>query len=139
LFQADEHHSEENLQHLDGLVERASSEGRTQGIDIDKVVTVLRSTKMNQPTTHWVWIVIVIITSMVCGAVWPIWVKLFDKCSSRIRKHIIPSSTRLHECEIGLQVNLEEEVTRGQADITVENSTPLTGFVQHGVLTVGHA
>jgi len=53
LFQADEHHPEVDLQHLDGLVERASSESRTQGIDIDKAVTVLRSTKTNQPTTHW--------------------------------------------------------------------------------------
>ena len=52
----------------------------------------------------------------------------------------VHSSARLHECEIGLQVNPEgEEVTRGQEGVTIENSTPLTGFVQHGVLTVEHA
>ena len=43
LFQADDHPSEVSLQHLDGLVERASSRSQTQGIDIDKMVTTLRS------------------------------------------------------------------------------------------------
>jgi len=72
LFQADDHPSEVNLQLLDGLVERASSGSQTPGIDIDKMVTTLRSRRMNQPDTHWVWILIVIIASMACGALWPI-------------------------------------------------------------------
>ena len=88
LFQADGHHPEVDLQHLDGLVEHASSSSQTQGIDIDKMVTTLRSRRMNQPNTQWVWIIIVIIASIACGAVWPIWVKLFNKCCPHIRECI---------------------------------------------------
>jgi len=84
LFQADTHHPEIDLQRLDGLVERASSGSQTQGIDIDKMVTALRSRNMNRPTIHWVWIIVVIVTSMACGAIWPTWVKLFNKCCPRI-------------------------------------------------------
>jgi len=70
MFQADGHHPEVDLQHLDGLVERASSGSQTQGIGIDKMVTTLRSRRMNQPNTRWVRIIIiVIITSIACGAV----------------------------------------------------------------------
>ena len=43
LFQADDHPSEVSLQHLDGLVERASLGSQMKGIDIDKMVTTLRS------------------------------------------------------------------------------------------------
>jgi len=86
LFQADTHHPEVDLQHLDGLVERASSESQMQGLDISKMVTTLHSRTVNRPTPHWVWIIIVIVTSMACGAIWPIWVKLFNKCCPRIRK-----------------------------------------------------
>jgi len=144
LFQADDHPSEVNLQHLDGLVERASSESQTPGIDIDKMVTTLRSRRMNQPDTHWVWIIIVIIASMACGALWPIWAKLFNKCCPRIREYvtrvlqppIAPGNVRLHECEIGLQVNLEGEATGVQTGGTTESSLPLTGIVRHGVMAV---
>ena len=52
LFQADDHHPEVDLQHLDGLVERGSSGNQTQGIDIDKIVTTLRSRRMNQLNTQ---------------------------------------------------------------------------------------
>ena len=144
LFQADTHHPEVDLQHLDGLVERASSGSQTQGIDIDKMVIDLRNENMNRPTTHWVWIIVVIIISMACGAIWPIWVKLFTKCCPRIREcatRILqpPPTTnnvKLHDYEIGLQVNLEGETSGGQINTMAEGSTPLQGFVQHGVLTV---
>ena len=43
LFQADDHPCEVSLQHLDGLVERASLGSQMKGIDIDKMVTTLRS------------------------------------------------------------------------------------------------
>jgi hypothetical protein len=140
LFQADGHHPEVDLQHLDGLVERASLGSQTQGIDIDKMVTTLQSRRMNQPNTQWVWIIIVIIA---CGAVWPVWVKLFNKCCPSIREYmtrvfqpaLTPGNTRLHECEIGLQVNLEE-APGVQPGETTESSIPLIGFVQHGVMTV---
>jgi len=46
------------------------------------------------------------------------------------------NNVKLHDCEIGLQVNLEDEVSGGQMSTTAEGSTPLQGFVQHGVLTV---
>ena len=143
MFQADGHHPEVDLQHLDGLVERASSGSQTQGIGIDKMVTTLRSRRMNQPNTQWVWIITVIIASIACGAVWPVWVKLFNKCCPGIREYITrvfqppltPGNTRLHECEIGLQVNLEEEAPGVQPGETTESSIPLSGFVQHGVMT----
>ena len=143
LFQADDHHPEVDLQHLDGLVERASSGSQTQGIDIDKMVTTLRSRRMNQPNTQWVWIITVIIASIACGAVWPVWVKLFNKCCPSICEYmtrvfqpaLTPGNTRLHECEIGLQVNLEEEAPGVQPGETTESSIPLSGFVQHGVMT----
>ena len=144
LFQADAHHPEVDLQHLDGLVERASSGSQMQGIDINKMVTTLHSRTVNRPTPHWVWIIIVIVTSMACGAIWPIWVKLFSKCCPRIRKCVTrilqppPTSNdvELHDCEIGLQVNLENETSGGQINTMAEGSAPLQGFVQHGVLTV---
>ena len=43
LFQADDHPSEVSLQHLDGLVERASSGSQMKGINIDKMATTLWS------------------------------------------------------------------------------------------------
>jgi len=52
LFQADDYQFEVNLQHLDGLVERASSGSQPQGIDIDKVVTTLQRGRKNQLNTH---------------------------------------------------------------------------------------
>jgi len=144
LFQADDHQFEVNLQHLDGLVERASSGSQPQGIDVDKVVTTLQSGRKNQLNTHWVWILVVIITSMACGAAWPIWVKLFNKCCPRIRECVTrilqsplaPGSVKLHECETGLQVNQGEEATGVRAEVTTESAIPLTGFARHVVLAV---
>jgi len=128
LSQADTHHPEVDLQHLDGLVERASSGSQMQGIDIDRMVTALRSKHMDRPSTHWVWIIVVIITSMACGAIWPIWVRLFTKCRPRIREcttRILqpPPTTnnvKLHDCEIGLQVNLEDETSGEQINTMAE-------------------
>ena len=76
LFQVSKHHPDVDLQYLDSLVERSSSQSQTSGIDVAKVVTTLSRKTVEQPTTHWVWIVIVITSSMACGALLPIWSKV---------------------------------------------------------------
>jgi glutaredoxin 2 len=57
-----------DLQRLDDLIERADSRNYTQGIDAAKIFTMLRSEKVAQHTTPWVWPLTVIVVSIGCGA-----------------------------------------------------------------------
>jgi hypothetical protein len=75
LFQADVHSHMVDLQHLDDLVEWAYSRSYTQGIDAAKMITTLRNGKLNQQSTHWVWLIVIIIASIGCGVLWPVWIK----------------------------------------------------------------
>ena len=87
LFQADGHHPEVDLQHLDGLVEHASSGIQTQGIDAAKMFTTLQSETVTQHTSS-VWPIIVIVASIGCGALWPVWLKFIKKNCPWVGKYI---------------------------------------------------
>jgi hypothetical protein len=77
-----------DLHHLDDLIERADLKRYTQGIDAAKMFTMLRNEKVNQHTTSWVWPITVIVASIGCGALWPVWIKLIKKCCPWVRKYI---------------------------------------------------
>jgi len=147
LFQADNHHPEVDLQHLDGLVERASSGSQTQGIDIDKMVTTLRSRRMNQPNTQWVWIIIVIVASIGFGALWPVWLKFIKKYCHWVGKYItctlrptrMNTAQKLNDDDTDSQIPpqgdgvvREGTTSRASSRDDPETQSALTGFVGTG-------
>lgn len=141
-----------DLQRLDDLIERADSRNYTQGIDAAKIFTMLRSEKVAQHTTPWVWPLTVIVVSIGCGALWPIWFTLVKVCCPWLERCITctlrPTTTyptnRLNENEIDLQILpqrdgiLREDTTsRASSRDDPEMQSALTGFVGHGRLAVG--
>jgi hypothetical protein len=99
-----------NLQ-LDNLLEWGESRSYTQGVDVTKMSYTLRSKKEIQNTTPWVWPFIVILASIGCGALWPMWFRFVKQSCPWTRKCIcIPCLTKtplvpeLKGDEIGLQI-----------------------------------
>jgi hypothetical protein len=76
LLQTNVHGQAVDLHHLDDLVEREDSRSYTRGVDATKIFTTLRSEQVAQPSTSWVWPLMIIVISIGCGALWPIWFKL---------------------------------------------------------------
>ena len=61
------------LQYLDDLVERATSRSATQGLDVGKAVTALKSREINHPPSPKVWILGIVVALTGLGIVWLIW------------------------------------------------------------------
>jgi hypothetical protein len=138
LLQTDAQHPVE-LQHLDDIVERATSRGYTQGLDVSKVVTALRSRGVHHSSSRKTWINGIVIAFAGLGILWLIWFKNANKycpCILRPRRARMTSGQRLNENKVELQVNLERseenpEVTPEQAP---GNESQRTVFFRHGQL-----
>jgi len=151
LYQAEVHAHIVDLQHLDDIVERANSRSYTQGIDVAKMNTTLRNWKVNQDSTHWVWLFDIIIASKGCGALWPVWIKFIKghcpwirKCITRNLQPTMTSTARkLNENKTKLQVLQKEDGAVGE-EVTPRTSSgddsktqsTLAGFVRTGRLPV---
>jgi len=87
LFQTDVHGQTVDLQRLDDLIERADSGSYTHGIDAAKMFATLQNEKVTQRTTSWVWPFMLVVISIGCGALWPIWFTLVTRCCPWIKKY----------------------------------------------------
>jgi hypothetical protein len=82
--------SEENLLHfdtvqpvkmqsLDEVLERAASRSRTWGVDVNKIVTTLRDEEVHRQTTHWSWILGIVIIISSFEILWFVGFKLTNR------------------------------------------------------------
>jgi hypothetical protein len=88
LLQTEVQHAAE-LPHLNDIVERATSRGHTQGLDVDRVVTALRSETVYHSSTREIWILGIIVALAGLGILCIIWFKGTDK--------LLPSGTTTKE------------------------------------------
>jgi hypothetical protein len=65
-----------NLQHLDEILERATSRSHTQGLAVNKVMNTLSDEEVYQRPTHWSWIIGIAIVFLGFGILWLVWFKL---------------------------------------------------------------
>ena len=138
VFQADEHRLV-NLQNLDAIVEQAVSRGHTQGLDVSKVVTALRSRESSRPPSRITWIISIAVALTGLGIVWLIWsksAKIIYICGRQLKHAQEVSNLTANKNDVGLQMESErsrereEEVMEGSSGIQLQP----TAFVQHGRL-----
>ena len=106
LLQMEAQHLME-LQHLDDIVERTTSRGYTQGLDVSKVVAALRSRKVYHPPPRRTWTLGVAIALAGLGTLWLIWFKSTTKycpCVLRPKYARTKSGPKLNGCNINFQV-----------------------------------
>jgi len=105
-----------HLEHLDKILEPATSRSLARGFDINKIVNTLHKEEVPQPAMYWLWIIgIVIFFSL--GILWATWSKFTTRCcvctktcTSQHNSHFKTSTDlKLNQCPVGLQVNLEGE------------------------------
>ena len=147
----DVHSQTVDLHRLDDLIEQADSRSYTQGIDAAKMFTTLRSEKVTQHTTSWVWPIIVIVASIGCGALWPVWLKFIKKYCPWVGKYItctlrptrMNAAQRLNDDDIDLQippqgdgVMREGTTSRASSRDNPETQSALTGFGGRGRLAI---
>jgi hypothetical protein len=56
-----------DLQHLDEIMERATTRSLTAGIDVNKMVTTLRGKALYRQPTSWSWVIGIIIVFITLG------------------------------------------------------------------------
>ena len=136
-----------NLQQLDRILEQATSRSYTQGVDVNKIVTTLHGKETERQSTHWLWIIGVVVIFLGVGILWFIWFKLptrhclcMWKCPQKPKQPSIMTTTQpLNTHNTELQITREEdtaETTNAEQEAStaeVSRSQVLTTvFVRHG-------
>jgi len=111
----------------------------------------LRSEKVTQHTTSWVWPVIIVVASIGCGELWPVWFKFIKKYCPWVGKYItctlrptrMNAAQKLNDDDIDLQippqgdgVMREETASRASSRDDPETQSVLTEFVGRGRLAI---
>jgi len=132
-----------HLQLLDEISARTASRSQMRGAEVTRTVNTFRDADPDRHPMSWMWFVGIIILSFVIGSMWPIWVRVIKCGYSYIRKRVPTpakslkplttqktnaSGTELQEVQLSSEAAFTEEVP----EIT---PSPLTAFVQHGVVT----
>ena len=138
VFQANEHRSV-NLQNLDAIVERAASRGYTQGLDVSKVVTALRSRESSRPPSRNTWIFSVAIALIGIGIVWLIWsrsAKMSPFCGRQLKhaKGVSDQNVNKNDVVLQMESGRGKEEEEGMMDDSSRIQSQPTAFVQHGHL-----
>jgi len=126
LLQTEVRHSVE-LQHLDDLVERATSRSYTQGLGVSKTVAVLQNREVDRSPSPRVWILGIVVVLAGLGILWIIWVKSpgvnYPCIRQPNRAHV--EGKELNKSNLGLQVELKEigDNSRGTPGETVMSAS----------------
>ena len=107
-----------DLQHLDNLVERATSRIATQEIDMSKTIMALRGREVIHPPSSQLWIVGIVAVAGL-GIVWIIWIMSPGTnypCIRRLNNKPHVQETGLTESNIAFQVEAEKEERQAGAN-----------------------
>ena len=134
----------EDLQQLDGIVERATSRSHLEGVDISRMTAALRVKDANRQSTHWLWImgIIIIILFLCIGIVWFIWFKFSPrqcpciwKCKLQHKQPIkTASDQQMNTDNIELQVMREASKDKTTETDTLQDQGTPTVFVRRGLV-----
>jgi len=110
----------EDLQQLDRIVERATSRSHLEGVDISRMTAALRVKEADCQSTHWSWIMGIIIIFLSIGIMWSLWFKLSTRycpCTWKCKPcHKQPTKTvsaqQMNTDNIELQVMKEVSKSR---------------------------
>ena len=61
---------------LDEIVVRATAIGHTRGVEVNKIINALRDAEVRQQPIRWLWILGIVVVSLGCGSLWPVWLRL---------------------------------------------------------------
>jgi hypothetical protein len=144
-----------DLNSLDAIVERATSNSYAQGIDVTKLANTLREISTYQQPTRWSWVIgiiaIILLLSLIIGRF--SWIKctgrqypcLWIRKPKRQQSNVVIREPTLKMCEIVLQAQPKEnddDVQKKREEVPEESSseraTTLTVFVRHGRAVVDH-
>jgi len=132
----------EDLQQLDRIVERATSRSHLEGVDISRMTAALRVKEADCQSTHWSWIMGIIIIFLSIGIMWSLWFKLSTRycpCTWKCKPcHKQPTKTvsaqQMNTDNIELQVMKEVSKSRNtEVDTSQEQETP-TVFVHRALV-----
>jgi len=108
-----------DLQHLDNLVERATSRIATQGIDVSKTIMALRGREVIHPPSSQLWIVGIVVVIAGLGIIWMIWIMSPGTnypCIRRLKNKSHVQETGLTDTNIAFQVEAERETRQAGVD-----------------------
>jgi hypothetical protein len=129
-----------DLRHLDEMVERITSRGYTQGLDVSEVVTALQSREVYSHSSQGAWILGGIAASVGLGILGVIWMKGTNGYCPNVQRKKNESmelDRKLHTCDVELQAQPVEDLGAGDEGPLQTSSQP-TVFIQHGRLAVDH-
>ena len=138
-----------NLQHLNEISTRTASRTWMQGTDVTRLVDAIQDHKDGRQQTYWIWILCIVITVIIFGFSWFIWIRYIKGCIKIWRKNITATPLETldkmsldhkgNEHGTKLQVvqrdQQKETTLTTETEGTQQKSSLLTEFVQHGVLT----
>jgi hypothetical protein len=137
-----------DLHHLNDIVERVTSKGYTQGIDVNKVVTALRGGEVYHQPSHRTLIIVFMIVFAGLGILWFTWFKVtgqYYPCKWECIMQPKPLHTKVDELtENGTRLQVQSNGDEGgMEEIAIEEvsgsqSLP-TVFVQRGHLAADHS
>jgi hypothetical protein len=77
-----------NLQHLNEISTRTASRTWMQGTDVTRLVDAIQDHKDGRQQTYWLWILCIVITVVILGFSWFIWIKYIKGCINLWRKNV---------------------------------------------------
>jgi hypothetical protein len=60
----------------DEIVVRDTAIGHTRGVEVNKIINALRDSEVRQQPIRWLWILGIVVVSLGCGSLWPVWLRL---------------------------------------------------------------